>query len=386
MSAVASLDTEERSGIPLTGGRLWPDDRPTAGGHPDAVTTDHARRAVADIIHGRWKAEALSVALRLGVPEALRAGPARPEELAMALHVHPDGLRKLTRVLVACGLFTETADGALSHNDASRRLLADHPQTQLRDASYMAAPFMTAAWDNLESAICRPARPAAAVPELLAHLGAHPAQDEVFRAYRAGVAEQNMAALQTAYRLPGVGTVVVLGADNLPALSRLLGDRPSLRGIIYDMPGARTRACRALARLSAAQARPRLAVITGNWFRWAPAGGDVYILPHVLHDWPDSEALRLLQQLALAMAASSELVVLAADLRSAGSHLLPAYLDLAQLLLCGGRERTEADYRGLLARAGLEVLTAQPVPGRAGIRILVARRQPPDGAPPGARS
>jgi len=74
------------------------------------------------------------------------------------------------------------------------------------------------------------------------------------------------------------------------------------------------------------------------------------------------------------MSPASDLVVLAADRAAPQGRLLTAYLDLTQLLLCGGRERTAAEYRAMLTQAGLTVTGDQDAPGRPGIRVLVARR------------
>jgi hypothetical protein len=100
----------------------------------------------------------------------------------------------------------------------------------------------------------------------------------------------------------------------------------------------------------------------------------VYLLAHVLHDLTDEEARALLRRIGTAMHDSSVLVILAAAKNDVGTHLLAAYLDVQQMLLSRGRERTAAEYGRLLAESGLRPVSGTLVTGRPGIQILRARR------------
>ena len=86
-------------------------------------------RHVRDLVHGRWKAEALAVTLRLGVADVLGDRAMPVGELAARLEADEDGLRRLLRLMVALGLFADAGGDAYRNNDASALLRGDHPNT-----------------------------------------------------------------------------------------------------------------------------------------------------------------------------------------------------------------------------------------------------------------
>ena len=103
----------------------------------------------------------------------------------------------------------------------------------------------------------------------------------------------------------------------------------------------------------------------GSFFDEVPAGGDVYVLSWILHDWPDEEAEAILRNCRRAMGAGARLVVVDRVLQEAPQECDPLdlVLDLQMLLLHGGRERTLDDSARLLHAAGFsapQVLSARP--------------------------
>jgi len=84
-----------------------------------------------------------------------------------------------------------------------------------------------------------------------------------------------------------------------------------------------------------------------------------YYLHSVLHDWPDANALQILENLKPAMKHGysklllNEIVVL--DRISTSSPQVTSF-DLAMMGLCAAQERTELMWRTLLGRAGFKVI------------------------------
>jgi hypothetical protein len=128
----------------------------------------------------------------------------------------------------------------------------------------------------------------------------------------------------------------------------------ALRGIAFDRAAVigRTRLL-----LEAAGLASRCAVVGGSFLESVPAGGDVYLLQHVLLDWHDDACQTILRNCHRAMAGSGRLLVIENLMPESGP--VPAglaLLDLHMLAVLGGRERSAAEYRGMLARSGFEVL------------------------------
>ncbi len=96
----------------------------------------------------------------------------------------------------------------------------------------------------------------------------------------------------------------------------------------------------------------------------------------MIHDWDDERSVKILRNIRTAMGAESRLLVvepIAPDRPgSTPFDAMMAHTDLNMLVATGGRERTEADFRGLIEKAGLEVTRIVPTP--ATISIIEGRR------------
>jgi len=148
------------------------------------------------------------------------------------------------------------------------------------------------------------------------------------------------------------------------------GTHPGLRGVLFDRPQA---VAEARQQLEAAGLGGRCEVVAGDFFVSVPAGGDAYILKRVIHDWDDERAGAILRNCHRAMPEHSRLLVIELVLPPGNDPSLGKLFDLLMLVDLGGRERTEADYRTLLAGAGFELTAVTPTPSLVGV-VEGARR------------
>jgi hypothetical protein len=88
-----------------------------------------------------------------------------------------------------------------------------------------------------------------------------------------------------------------------------------------------------------------------------PAGGDAYIMKHIIHDWDDDRSLTILRNIHRELAGVPngrvlllESVVLPGNVTDFGK-----LIDMEMLLIPGGRERTAEEFAALFARAGFEL-------------------------------
>jgi O-methyltransferase domain len=101
----------------------------------------------------------------------------------------------------------------------------------------------------------------------------------------------------------------------------------------------------------------------GSFFDSVPPG-DVHVLSTIVHDWDDDSARRILET--VRSSAGERLVLLDAVIEPGNEPQGAKWLDLLMLVIARGRERTEAEWRGLLATAGWE-------PARFGVGVIEAR-------------
>jgi O-methyltransferase domain len=113
--------------------------------------------------------------------------------------------------------------------------------------------------------------------------------------------------------------------------------------------------------LAASSVGARADVVPGDFFQAVPAGGDMYVLQVVIHDWDDAAAVRILTNCARAMRDDSRIVLIERLLPEKALDA-PAVIqgDLNMLVLTGGRERNAHEYDQLLSAAGLEITHIVP--------------------------
>ncbi len=123
-----------------------------------------------------------------------------------------------------------------------------------------------------------------------------------------------------------------------------------------------------------APAAERIEFAAGDFLASVPPGGDVYVLCHVLHDWDDDAAARILGTCRRAAPVGARLLIVEAVLGDQPGPVMPELLNLHLLVMSGGRERTRDQYRQLLDQAGWRLTGVTPLP--SGQSILSAAVQP----------
>src|SRR5262249_40698232 len=127
---------------------------------------------------------------------------------------------------------------------------------------------------------------------------------------------------------------------------------PLLRGVLFDMPQTAERARDNLKREGLLA---RCSALGGNFFESVPAGADAYLMRHIIHDWNDEQSLTILRHCRKVMKPDGRLLLVEAVIPPGNERSWSKFLDLNMLVIPGGMERTEEQYRALFAKAGFEL-------------------------------
>src|SRR4029450_3668464 len=124
---------------------------------------------------------------------------------------------------------------------------------------------------------------------------------------------------------------------------------PAMKGILFDLDhviaGARPR----IASLGLAD---RCSTVSGDFFKAVPAGGDAYIMKHIIHDWDDDKATVILENIRKVLPKDGRVILIESVIPPGNEPGLGKIIDLEMLVMPGGRERTEDEFRRLFDRAG----------------------------------
>ena len=293
-----------------------------------------------DLLRGAMTTKALAVVADLRVAEALADGARPVEALAREVGADPDALRRVLRALASDGVFAEDEPGIVRHTEVSRLLLQPG---WAEFAHLFGGVFYTAAADlDRATHTGEPTFPDTFGDDFWSWLGARAEVRSAFdRAMAAGKDRrgEHLAALE--WR--DGETVVDVGGGNGALLVELIRRRPGLRGIVFDLPET-DRDESALG--------DEMEFVAGSFFERVPAG-DAYLLSGILHDWDDASAAAILRTIR-ASAPPEARVLIGESVVPPGNEPYGAkWLDLLMLVLAGGRERDEAQWRTLLVDAGL---------------------------------
>lgn len=164
-------------------------------------------------------------------------------------------------------------------------------------------------------------------------------------------------AVAAAYDFSPLATIVDVGGATGNMLGYILKRHSQPRGILFDRPHVVTDAP---ALLRAHGVEGRVSIEHGSFFDSVPAGGDAYILSHIIHDWNEDQCLTILGNCRKAMKRGAKLLIVEFVLPEGDTPHFGKIADMVMLTIPGGEERTSAEYETLLAAAGLRMTRVLP--------------------------
>jgi SAM-dependent methyltransferase len=313
-------------------------------GPPD----DELSRHVGRLVFGSVIAKTVYAVVKLRVPDSLADGPLPIDELARRVGADRDALARVLRALVNERLFDEPQRGTFALTDAGRLLVAGSPA--YFDA-LMNIEHVDPSFDQILHSVRtgEPAGPRAFGKPYFEWLGDDPGRAQVFNDAMSDGARARLPSLLALDLWNDVRRVVDVGGGNGTALAALLREHPHLLGVDFDLPHA---AADATAVFERQRISDRATFVAGDFFDGVPAGADAYVLVQILHDWSDDDALRILRTVRAAIPPEGMLVVVELVLSEGTEPQRAHWLDVLMLVLLGGRERTETEWRELLERGG----------------------------------
>jgi hypothetical protein len=319
--------------------------------------------ALTGMLAGYWVSQALYVAARLNVADELAAGPRTVAELAAATGAHAETLYRLLRALASVGVFAEEEGGRFTLTPLAEPLRTGPGSLRALALHWGEEPSWKA-WGGLLDSVKtgRTAFPLVNGLDVFPYYAAHPESGQPFHDAMTGYSAMVGAAVVEGYDFSPFKQVVDVGGGHGGLLVDILKANPGASGVVFDEPAV---AAKAPALIAAGGVAGRCAAEGGDFFASVPEGGDAYVLKFILHDWDDERAVTILKNIRRAMTDDAKVLVIEAVVPPGNAPDFSKLIDLHMLIMTGGRERTEAEYAALFARAGLRlarvVQTASPM-------------------------
>jgi len=304
---------------------------------------------------------AIAIAADLGIADLLEAQPQTAEELAAKTGASSDALGRMLHALNSIGVFKQDANGRHRNTELSATLRRDIPGSLSGWARYMTSNVVNRTFEGLSYSVMtgQPVFPKLFEKTLFEYLAADHAMGEIFAGGMSSYSSSSVREAVEAYDFSQVKRMADIGGGHGLFLLGILSATESSRGILFDLPEVIVQA--------AAPETPvlghRYSTESGDFFKHVPDRCDLYILRHVIHDWADGDAIRILENSRKAMSPGGKVLIIELLLKDPNQPSFAPFMDLTMLTLLRGRERTVSEYSDILRAAKLRLTRVIPTNG-----------------------
>ncbi len=322
--------------------------------------------AVLEMMTGHWFSQAMYIAAELGIADVLRDGPLSPEPIAEKVDANPDAIARLLRLLASRQIFVRHEDGRFGLTPMANVFRSDAPVSVRGIVRFWGHPLHWENWSNLPYSVRtgKPGVEALRGKPMFDWIADNPDFGAVFNTGMTSLSTMETDPVLNAYDFSAFDTVVDVGGGLGRLLAAILTNYPRLRGILFD---AESVVADAPDVLDASGVADRCTVVGGSFFESVPAGGDAYLMKHIIHDWDESKVLEILRNVRSAMRTGAKLLAVEFVVPEDDREHISKVLDLEMLLIGAGRERTAGEYADLLRRADFRLNRVIPTVGPVSI-------------------
>src|SRR6266852_7430458 len=335
-------------------------------------SVESERQELFRVILGYKSTQALYVAAKLGIADHLTRGPMRADELAKEVGSNPKALLRLMRHLTNLGIFTQDESRKFGLTPRGELLRNDNPESMRYNAIFAGEENYKATGDLLHTV--RTGETAFNHLYGKGHFEWMAEQPDASSTFNKAMAQslRRQGNPVESYDYSGKRVVVDVGGGRGDLISSVLVANAAMAGILYDLP---QRSAEARSVLQAKGVEDRCHIKTGSFFDSIPAGGDVYVLSRILHDWPDDKAATILANCRKAVKDDSTLLI--RDNVLSDNDVQGSTLDITMLIMTGGEERTESEWKSLLKSAGFALTRVYKKEGQFDLIEAKPDKQPP---------
>lgn len=324
------------------------------------------------ITMGCFLSQAVYVAAKLGIADLLKDRSLHISELAKQTETHERSLYRVLRSLASVGIFAETDSKVFALTPAAEPLITDRPASMRDMAIFMGEKWHWAVYGEMLYSVQtgKVAWEKVHGMEVFPYFQQNPQEYEIFNRAMTSFSENVAQPIAEAYDTSEAETLIDIAGGHGSLLAAFLKANPNLKGVLFDLPEVVAGASALLEKEAVAE---RVEIVSGDFFESIPGGADVYLMKHIIHDWDDRRAVKILSNIAAAMKPNGKVLIV--------EHVVPAgnapdaskLMDLEMLVSPGRVERNETEYSEISAAAGLRL--NRIVPTRSPLSIVEAVKQ-----------
>lgn len=307
------------------------------------------------VAHAQASIWVLHAVSRTQLLDHLGDDPISMDTLAARAGMKPDMLRRVMNFLASQGVIEVDGDDHVIHTDRSRSFQKRQSVLRWLSVNFPAGlkldQAMTTGVSSFEHHYGQP---------IFDYLSEKPDIADEFGKLMGSITSAFETFIFSNHQFKPFKQAVDIGGSHGQLMLRLMAEYPETTGVIFDLPGTAEQAAK---NLEGSALKDRITIVGGDFFKSVPAGGDLYLMKQILHDWSDDECVTILKNIRAGIAQNGRLAVI--------DFLLPEQnvphpgfaLDINMMnLLTGGRERRLSEFEELFAKSGfaLDRVTENP--------------------------
>jgi len=313
--------------------------------------TNPPEQQMMQFILGKWISKPIYVAAKLGISDILAKGSRNIEELAEMTTTMADPLYRMMRALVGVGVFAELENRVFENTPLSECLT----KGRLRSAALMfESDWHNNVWDNLMYSIQtgKPAFEKVFSKPAFEWFGNSPKEAEIFNEANSFKAVFTHRIIVERYDFSRIKNLTDVGGGLGSLMIEILKTNSHMKGTVAELPETVPQIIKII---NENKLENKIRAVECDFFKEIPEGSDAYLLSHILHDWPDDKCITILKNCRKAMDSKGKLLIVEGIIPPGNEFSISKLIDLEVLLMGGGCERTEDEFRGLLNRSGFDL-------------------------------
>lgn len=328
--------------------------------------------AMLQMIYGTWVSQAIYVVAKLGIADLLKDGPKSSQELAETTGVDARSLYRILRALASFDVFKESEDGHFDLTPLSACLQTEVSGSMRYAAIMFGEDFHRQSWSNILQSVKTGKTAFGQVfgMDVFDYFTQNPEAGQIFDRAMTNLSGMLTVNIAAHYDFSSIRKIVDVAGGQGTLISHILKANPTMQGVLFDLPQTIERA---KPFIEAQGVSDRCELVSGNFFESVPTGGDAYIMKHIIHDWDDEKAIAILKNCHQAMGENGKLLLVEIVIKPGNQTSLAKLSDLEMLVIAGGCERTEAEYRALFEASGFRLSnifnTQSPMNIIEGVRV-----------------
>ena len=312
---------------------------------------------IATLSRGYVLSRAIYTVALLKIADEIDETPTHIDIIATHTGTKAAYLLRLLRFLAAYGIFKEETPEAFVETPLSKPLKSESSDS-MRDILCMVDCDWWAAMGAMDHCLTEGGAAYEHLHEspFFTHLSQTPTQQKRFDEGMARFSVYTDHAIVRAYDFSKMHHIVDLGGGRGGFLGEVLKECPDLKATLFERCAALTNQDLGLSQLYP----NRFTAIAGDFFESIPKDADLYFLQGVLHDFNETDTLKILATCKKCMPASARLLIAEQVIPETPEPHPNKTMDIVMMVLLDGQQRTLEAWSVLLQKSGFTLTQTLP--------------------------